>query len=367
MTNIKIETINAGHYRAHFNQDYKLTSGATLSNFVLAFETLGKRKADNVILIHHSLATSCHVASHAGNPAKGWWEELIGPGKAIDTNKFYVICINNLGSCFGSTGPTSINPKTGGVYQANFPRISIEDMVDTQHMLLQALGINKLNAVIGGSMGGMLSLYWAHRYPSSVRNILAISMSHKSYPLHRAHRMCQRQAIYNDPNWADGFYKDKPLAGLKLARMISHLFYRGIDEVNQRFSENIINSPTNADDPNVISYYNYNADKFADQYDANTYILFLDAMDSFNLEQYGETLFNSVDNKTNIQIISTDTDLLYPPAQQTAAYSLLEKQGIKAKFIAHQSPFGHDAFLVDAQEMGEYIQSMIEHHQLDLI
>lgn len=353
----KLECDSEGKQKAHFSDHFSLKLGGTLSEFDLVFETYGKLNSskDNTILIHHSLATHSHVASHSKNSSKGWWEALVGPGKAIDTDRFYVICVNNLGSCYGSTGPVSINPQSGKSYRADFPAVTIEDMVRSQRLLLDRLGIQNCYAIIGGSMGGMLTLCWAHLYPKDAKFLIAISMAHKPYPLQLAHRNTQREALMLDPAWQGGYYLQNPVQGLKLARMISHLFYRGLEEVDSRFNGNDLIDLDNTKS-DVVNYYHYNADKFANQYDAYTYLLFLNAMDRFNLEEYGESLFKGITAK--IRIIGTDSDVLYPARQQQAVYELMRQKNLNVEYILHHSSLGHDAFLVDAEAMGKYISSI---------
>lgn len=343
---------NNGLQIAVFSQPLVLRCGATLPQYQLAFTTYGKLNADksNAVLVLHALASGSHLASTEKDASKGWWESLVGPGKGIDTDKLFVICINNLGSCYGSTGPSAINPETGQPYRASFPDVSLEDVVTTQKHLLNALGIKQLHAIIGGSMGGMLALAWASAYPDMAKHLIAISMSHKSFPLQKAHRTSQREALKLDPTWQDGNYASNPVAGLKLARMISHLFYRGLEEVDARFQD----EPVDADGDAVVNYYHYNSDKFAAQYDANSYLLFLDAMDKFNIEQHAAVPFKGL--KSKVRIVSTDTDVLYPPRQQTAVYEMMQAAGVDVELIKHQSPYGHDAFLVDAAAMAEYLR-----------
>lgn len=333
--------LSTGKHHITLKQPLHLQCGAVLEHPEVTYEIYGPETAvTNVVLIQHSLATNSHVASHAGDSSQGWWEALVGPGKAIDTNQYLVICMNNLGSCYGSSGPLSINPQTNKAYQATFPEITFEDMVHCQRMALEKLGITKIHTVIGGSMGGMLALAWAQLYPELIEHLIAISMAHKAYPLQLAHRMTQREAIQFDS-----------VRGLKLARMIAHLFYRGLEEIDNRFDEEILE--VSDDGPAVVNYYHYNAEKFAHQFNANSYLLFLGAMDKFNLEFYGNALFEKL--TAQVTLIGTDTDVLYPLRQQQAVHELMKDKVSSVKLIEHHSPYGHDAFLVDAEAMGRYV------------
>lgn len=352
--NILIDDV--GKHIATFKDAYTLRSGQTLDFIQLAYETHGHLNADksNVILAMHSLSMDCHLKAHALNSKPGWWEHLVGPGLAIDTNKYFVICINHLGSCFGSTGPTSINPKTQQPYGPNFPQLSLEDIAISQKKLLDFLDIKTLHAVVGGSLGGMLVLAFAALFPHMAKKLVAISMCHKAYPIQIAHRMCQREAIFLDSDWRNGYYHHNPTAGLKVARMISHLFYRGFDEINQRFTQN-----TNLPKGDVKSYYHYNAEKFSQLFDTNTYLLYLDMMDQFDLEAtFGSTLFD--DLSADVMVIASSSDMFYPPFQQEAVVDLLNQKNKNVTYLFHESIYGHDAFLVEAKKLAHPIHDFIK-------
>lgn len=325
-------------------------SGTEFAPLTLVFETYGtlSPSKDNVIVVNHALSTGSHLCSHPKNPAKGWWEAAVGPGKAIDTDQFFVICINNLGSCFGSSSPVSINPATQKPYQSDFPFTTIEDMVKSQQLLLDCLGIPKLHAIVGNSMGAMLSLTWAILFPDKIERLICISSCYKTYPSNNSVHNIQKQIIQLDPEWQQGHYQQPPLNGFRLARKIGHLYYRNPDEFNQRFSKE-----------ELESYLEYNADKFINQFDANCFLYLLNASDAFDVTQaYIDPLepFTKIQAKT--LVVSVDSDKFMPPIQQQEMYAYLQKAGVDVKLIAHHSDYGHDSFYTDPA-IGSYIQQFI--------
>lgn len=323
-----------------FSTPFNFELGGNISPWTLAFETYGELSAakDNVILIHHALSTSSHVASHEKNPEKGWWEAVVGPAKAIDTNRFYVICINNLGSCFGSSGPASINPQTNKPYRRDFPKITINDIVNSQHLLLSHLGIKKLAAVVGNSMGAMMSLTWAILYPDEVKKLISVSSCYKAYPVSVATHEVQREMIEKDPNWNNGYYEKIPTEGFKIARKFGLLSYRNPNELNARFSSAAA----------LLEYLDYNAKKFIAVFDANCYLYIFAAMDYFDVTRsYEDPLmpFRKITAKS--LIVSVSSDLLFPPQQQRDLYDMLKAAKSDAIFVEHVSDYGHDAFYAD--------------------
>jgi homoserine O-acetyltransferase len=325
-------------------------NGETLCPLTLAFETFGQLSAqkDNVIVVNHALSTDSHLCSSTKNPNKGWWESAVGPGKAIDTDKFFVICINNLGSCFGSSSPLSINPSTQTTYQSHFPFTTITDMVNSQQLLLDHLGIKKIHAIIGNSMGAMLSLTWAILFPENIQRLICISSCYKTYPSNNSIHNIQKQIIRLDPEWQQGFYTTPPLNGFRIARKIGHLYYRNPDEFNQRFNKE-----------ELENYLEHNANKFISHFDVNCYLYLLEASDAFDVTQaYINPLepFQKISAKS--LIVSVDSDKFMPPVQQQELYDYLQQAGVDATLIQHHSDYGHDSFYTDA-EIGNYIRQFI--------
>jgi len=319
-------------------QDFSFECGKTIKPLVLAYETYGELSPakDNVILIHHALSTGSHVSSHGKNTEKGWWEEVVGPGKAIDTQRFFIICVNNLGSCFGSSGPASINLKTNKPYQQDFPKLTITDMVRSQHLLLSQLGINKLYAVV--SMGAMLSLTWAVLFPEMVERLISVSSCYKAYPVSIATHVVQQEIIELDPNWNKGYYTEKPLHGFNVARKFGLLSYRHPSELNRRFQQ----------EGDITEYLDYNAQKFTAIFDANSYLYIINAMDKFDVTQdFVDKLEPFKKIKARVLVISVSSDLLFPPQQQYDLYQQLKNAQVNVEFVAHNSDYGHDAFYAD--------------------
>lgn len=324
----------------HSLQPFRFENGETITPLTLAFETYGELTPakDNVILIHHALSTSSHVAAHEKNSEKGWWEAVVGPDKAIDTKHYFVICINNLGSCFGSSGPASMNPKTKKTYQADFPAVTIADMVHTQYLLLQALGIEKLYAVVGNSMGAMMSLTWAILYPDVVQKLISVSSCYKSYPVSIATHIVQKEIIAMDPEWKNGYYEKIPMQGFSIARKYALLSYRNPNELNARFSSQ----------DGLLTYLDYNAKKFITTFDVNSYLYIFEAMDRFDVTRgYQDPLEPFRKIRAQSLIISVSSDLLFPPQQQRDLYEMLQQANVPATFIEHISDYGHDAFYAD--------------------
>jgi len=351
-------------------ENFHFESGISISPLVLVYETYGKlnSKKDNAIVVHHALSTSSHLAATEKQPTPGWWEKMVGPGKALDTSKYFIICINNLGSCYGSSGPDSNNPKTSKIYGVDFPTVSITDMVRSQKMLIDEIGITKLHAIVGSSMGAMLSISWLALYPDHTHYMISISSCIKSYPANRANRLIQKEIIKLDPAWNNGDYSaSSTLEGFKSARKHSLLTYRNWAEINDRF----INKRGNS---SIEHHLDYNAQKFINRFDCNSYLSLMNAMDSYDLSNEGNQslvdLFKPIQAK--ILIVSVDSDILLTPSQQQALYEPLSEAGIDTTYINHYSSYGHDAFLVETDTFGQYIQSFInpvdkQEHPVSLI
>ena len=354
----KIRELENGSLEFTSYESFHFEAGGPISPLVLVYETYGKLNSekDNAIVVHHALSTSSHLAATGKKPEKGWWEKMVGPGKALDTNRYFIICINNLGSCYGSSGPVSTNPKTSKVYGADFPAVTITDMVRSQKMLIDALGINKLHAVLGSSMGAMLSITWLALYPDHASNLISISSCAKSYPANRANRLIQKEIIKLDPQWNNGQYSTSgELQGFKTARKHGLLTYRNWAEMNDRFLDK-------QGTDSIENYLDYNAQTFIDRFDCNSYLRLIDSMDTFDLSDGGSRglvdLFRPIQAK--VLLVSVDSDILFTPPQQQALYEALLEAGVEVTYIDHQSSYGHDAFLVETDAFGRYIQNFIE-------
>ncbi|MCW5588521.1 MAG: homoserine O-acetyltransferase [Legionellales bacterium] len=346
-----------GKYIFHSPEPLRLENGKVLPNLTLAFETYGKLNSqkNNVILIHHALSTHSHVKSHALNPQPGWWENMVGENLPIDTQQFFVICINNLGSCYGSSGPLTQNPETSQIYGNTFPNITISDITRSQIRLLDELNIAMLHAVVSPSMGAMISLDLATRYPQRVNQLISISSCYRSYPSNIALRTMQRDIIRLDPRWQQG--ETQELLGFQLARKLAHLTYRNTQELNHRFLQ-LEKNPENQ--RNIHTYLDYNARKFTDSFDVNSYLLLTQAMDDFNIAANANNpteLLKLITAKTLVIGVSSDT--LFEPFQQQELYELLQQAGVNCQFHLYESSYGHDAFLVETHGIGKLIRNFI--------
>jgi homoserine O-acetyltransferase len=351
------QQLSTGPWRFVSNQVFDFEQGGSINPLELAYETYGLLNSlqDNAILVHHALSTDSHVAASDRNPVPGWWEGMVGPGKYLDTNRWFVICINNLGSCRGSSGPLSINPLTGRAYGPDFPTVTFVDMARSQKRLTDALGITKLHAVIGCSMGAMLTATWAAMYPEHACNLVSISSSARVYAANQANRILQREAICADALWENGHYQDSgTLEGFRTARKIGLLTYRNAQELNLRFG-----GKTGRE--SIASYLHYNAQKFVRQFDCNSYLRLLGAMDSYDLELHGRRLHDVLQAVTaRVQVIAVDSDALFPPAQQRELFEAFQGAGVRAEYIEHHSGYGHDAFLLEIEEFGVYLKDFVE-------
>jgi homoserine O-acetyltransferase len=344
-----------------------LESGRTLGPVTLAYETYGLLNADrsNAILVCHALSGDAHAAGfHAGEDAPGWWDAMIGPGKAFDTQQYFVICANIIGGCKGSTGPSSSNPKTGKPYALDFPMITITDMVNAQRQLIDYLGIEKLFCVVGGSMGGMQVLQWASAFPDRVRAAIPIATALKQSPQQIAFDEVIRQSIMADPAWRKGDYYDhgQPKKGLAVARMIGHITFMSDQSMEQKFSRKLKNgnySFSFAEDFEVEGYLRYRGDSFVKRFDANSYLYITKAMDYFDLSG-GLFLPGVKKTGTRFLVISFTSDWLYPSHQSQEIVRLLKRRGIAATYCDLKSTYGHDAFLVEVEEETRLIRNFLE-------
>lgn len=351
-----ISELDDGRLQFTSDDDFVFDNGRVINPLVLAYECYGElnAKKDNAIVVHHALSTSSHLTSTEKNPAKGWWQEMVGPGRHLDTDRYFVICINNLGSCYGSAGPMSINPATQQLYRSEFPQVTINDMVRSQKILIETLGIRKLHAILGNSMGAMLSIAWMTLYPNDAQFLISISSSAQAYPANNANRFLQRDIIKLDAAWDEGNYNfSGDLQGFKTARKLGLLTYRNWSELNNRF----VNK---AGRESIEHYLDYNAEKFVDKFDCNCYLALLDAMNTFNLADENGNLTGAFrDISAKSMIVSVDSDILFTPSQQQALYDGLREAGNTVTYINHQSIYGHDAFLVETEAFGKYIADFI--------
>jgi homoserine O-acetyltransferase len=348
-----------------------LDSGAKLSPVEIAYQTYGELDADrsNAILICHALTGDHHVAStHPVTGKPGWWTRMIGPGKPIDPAHHFVICTNVLGSCMGSSGPATVNPATGRPWGMGFPVITIRDMVRAQAMLLDHLGIGTLKAVVGGSMGGMQALSWAATFPDRVRSAVIIASTARHSAQNIAFHEVGRQAIMADPNWRGGDYYaggQPPAAGLAVARMAAHITYLSEAGLTAKFGRKLQAREAKTfgfdADFQVESYLRHQGLAFTDRFDANSYLYITRALDYFDLaEEHGGLLANAFKGtQTRFCVVSFDTDWLYPTAESRAIVHALHAAGAEASFVELSSPFGHDAFLLDAPDMNRVVAGFL--------
>lgn len=339
----------------------QLDSGKILNNVTVAYETYGElnKEKSNAILICHALTGDAHAAGwHEGDRKPGWWEIVIGPGKAIDTDRYFVICSNVLGGCKGTTGPSSINPKTGKQYGLDFPVITIKDMVEVQKKLIDSLKIDELYAVIGGSMGGMQVLQWLISYPEFVKKAVPMATAAMSSPQQIAFNEVGRQAIFSDPDWNSGNYYEtglKPENGLSLARMIAHITYLSDESMDIKFGRDLQDkdeiSYDFSIDFQVESYLKHQGETFVKRFDANSYLFITKAVDLFDLSQNNSLIDGFKDIKAKVEIISVDSDWLYPTEQSTEILTALHANNVDATFSEIKSNYGHDAFLLEGGQL----------------
>ena len=361
-----------------FEPPLALQSGASIRAYHVAFETYGTLNAakSNAVLVCHALNASHHVAGvYAGQEkSEGWWDTMIGPGKPLDTNHFFVIGVNNLGSCFGSTGPMHINPDTGRVYGADFPVVTVEDWVNAQARLLDALGIQTLAAVMGGSLGGMQALSWTLQYPSRVRHALVIASAPNLTAENIAFNEVARRAITTDPDFNGGhFYANgdkpetKPKRGLRIARMIGHITYLSDDVMNEKFGRLLKDDgdykySTLDVEFQIESYLRYQGDKFAEYFDANTYLLITRALDYFDpARQHGGDLSQALAKATaKFLLVSFTTDWRFSPKRSRELVKALLDNRRDVSYAEIDAPHGHDAFLLDDKRYMAVTRSYFE-------
>ena len=346
-----------------FTQPLGLKCGLTLGPYQLVYETYGQLNAQrsNAVLICHALNASHHVAGvYPGQDnSEGWWDNMVGPGKPLDTDRFFVIGVNNLGSCFGSTGPMHVNPETGRIYGADFPVVTVEDWVNSQARLLDALGIQQLAAVMGGSLGGMQALSWTLQYPDRVRHALVIASSPNLNAENIAFNEVARRAIATDPDFHGGhFYAHGvvPKRGLRIARMLGHITYLSDDVMNEKFGRRLQQAAdqayrysTQEVEFQIESYLRYQGDKFSEYFDANTYLLITRALDYFDpAREFGGDLSAALARaKAAFLLVSFSTDWRFSPARSREMVRALLNNRSAVSYAEIDAPHGHDAFLLE--------------------
>ncbi|MEN9763866.1 MAG: Homoserine O-acetyltransferase [Pseudomonadota bacterium] len=367
-------------YRMRFEQPLALASGASISDYELVYETHGELNADrsNAVLICHALNASHHVAGVSAEPPHelGWWDNMVGPGKPVDTRRFFVIGINNLGSCFGSTGPMSVNPATGRAYGPDFPVVTVEDWVHTQARLADRLGIERFAAVMGGSLGGMQALAWSYLYPGRIAHCLAIASTPKLSAQNIAFNEVARRAILTDPDFHGGRFYDHgvvPKRGLQVARMIGHITYLSDDSMAEKFGR-VLRPQSPQSDPRsdyrftfdiefeIESYLRYQGEKFSRYFDANTYLLITRALDYFDpARALGDDLSAALaPASASFLIASFTTDWRFAPERSREIVQALLKAGKPVTYAEIDAPHGHDAFLLEHPQYHALVKAYFE-------
>jgi len=352
--------------------EMKLECGRTLGPITLAYETYGELSdaKDNVVLIVHALSGDAHVAGYNSpdDEKPGWWDIMVGPGKGFDTTKYFVVCSNIIGGCKGSSGPSSINPQTGRPYGLTFPVVTIKDMVNTQRILLDHLGIENLLCVVGGSMGGMQVLQWVASYPDMVRLVIPIATTARLSAQAIAFNEVGRQAIMSDPDWMVGEYygKTAPHRGLSIARMIGHITYLSDRSMHDKFGRSLQDKAEYGydfvTDFQVESYLRYKGDSFVKRFDANSYLYITKAMDYFDLTQPHGSLKQALEGvKSKFLVISFSSDWLFPSYQSKEIVTALRQNNADAIYTEIQTDYGHDAFLLEAEQITRLITNFLQH------
>jgi homoserine O-acetyltransferase len=339
-------------------QPFRMHRGGVLPRVDIAYETWGELNEDgsNAVLLFTGLSPSAHAASSPEDTSPGWWEDMVGLGRPIDTRNYFVICVNSLGSCFGSTGPASIDPRTGEPYRLRFPVLTIEDVAVAGREVVRHLGIRQLHTVVGPSLGGMSALAFCVLYPEMSRGLVAISSAARATAFAIALRSLQREMIRSDPDWLGGNYlaEKPPLRGMRLARKLGMITYRSAEEWDQRFGRERAGGEHDAGDQfgvdfEVESYLEHHANKFVGQFDPNCYLYLSRAMDLFDVAEHSGCVATEL-AKPGIEralVVGVETDFLFPLHEQEQLAECLEREGREVEFVALPSIQGHDSFLVD--------------------
>ena len=374
INNVTVGLVEKESYTfAELPNEMILESGSRLSPVTIAYETCGQLNDDksNAILICHALSGDSHVAGYYSedDPKPGWWDIMVGPGKGIDTDKYFIICSNILGSCIGSTGPCTYNPKTVEPYGLDFPVVTIGDMVKCQKALLDHLGIKKILSVIGGSIGGMQVLEWCVSYPEMVVSAIPLATTTRHSALAIAFNEVARQAIMADPNWNNGDYYSgsKPDLGLAVARMIGHITYLSDESMRIKFGRRLQDKSDfsfNFDaDFQVESYLRYQGAKFVDRFDANSFLYITKAADYYDLEKQhgnGSAVEAFSKAKAKFLVVSFTSDWLYPTYQSRAMVQAMKKSGLDVSFCEIEADWGHDAFLLPSESLTAMVKGFLE-------
>jgi len=356
---------------AALSDPFRMWRGGELHGARIAYETWGKLNdaRDNAILIFTGLSPSAHAAASPEDPGEGWWEGMIGPGLAIDTQRFFVICVNSLGSCFGSTGPASINPATGTAYRLSFPDLSVEDIARAGYEVLRSLGVERADTVLGPSLGGMVVLAFAAQFPGSARRIVSISGTAAASPFAIALRSIQREAILRDPDWRGGAYTDEkpPATGMRIARKLGMMTYRSAHEWRERFGRQRATETAPQDGPfapefAIQSYLEAHARRFVRAFDPNCYLYISRAMDRFELAAHGGSDSAALARAGLGQalVIGVESDMLFAIGEQRSVASSFEAAGVRTNFVPLQCIQGHDSFLIDIETFGREIRAFLE-------
>jgi homoserine O-acetyltransferase/O-succinyltransferase len=349
---------------------FPMWRGGALRGARIAFETWGtlNEARDNAILLFTGLSPPAHAASSPQDPSAGWWEGMIGPGLAIDSSRFFIVCVNSLGSCFGSTGPASINPATGTPYRLHFPDLSIEDIARGGFETLRTLGIERADTVMGPSLGGMVVLAYAAQFHGAARRIISISGTAAASPFAIALRSIQREAILRDPDWRGGAYTDEhpPATGMRIARMLGMMTYRSAQEWRDRFGRQSAEPGTPRDSPfapefAIQSYLEAHARRFVRAFDPNCYLYISRAMDRFDLAAHGGSPEAALlpARLEQALVIGVESDMLFAIAEQKRVAQALEQAGVRTSFAPLPCIEGHDSFLIDLESFGREIRGFL--------
>jgi len=366
-----VGTVETQYFK--IDKDMKLECGKKLGPITLAYETYGTldKHKGNAVLIFHALSGDAHAAGyHKGEDKPGWWDTSIGPEKAFDTDKYFVICINVIGGCKGSTGPASIDPKTKKPYGIEFPILTIKDMIAAQKILIDHLGIKKLLAVSGGSMGGMQALQWAVTYPESIKLVIPIATAVRQSAMNVAFHEVGRRAIITDPNWSGGHYYGKkiPEHGLAVARMVGHITYLSDHSMREKFGRNLQDKDkldfSFETEFQVEGYLRYQGDAFVKRFDANSYLYITKAIDYFDLTDNNTIPLEDVfaKSKAKFLVISFGADWLYTKEESVEIVRALQRNGIDVAYFNIESNYGHDAFLLDDEVQTSIIKNFLENN-----
>ena len=367
--NHSVGMVKTNHF--HFASppdELTLENGEKLGPITVAYETYGElnNQRSNAILVLHALSGDAHAAGlHRGEEKPGWWDDMIGPGKAFDTNKYFIVCSNVLGGCRGTTGPSSINPKTGKKYGLDFPVIGISDMVNVQRHLIDHLGIDRLLSVTGGSMGGMQALEWLVSYPDRLKTAIVIATASKHSPQQIAFNEVGRQAIMADPHWKEGHYYDglPPAKGLSVARMVGHITYMSEISMAEKFGRRLSNNgkPKKFSiDFEVEEYLHNRGDHFVRRFDANSYLYITKAIDSFDVSR-GRALHEVFEGiKAKVLVLAFKSDWLYPAAQSREIVKACKLAGVDTTYCEVDSTYGHDAFLLEVAEETHLVKYFLQ-------